>query len=243
MKWDVKLLQRKVASLWRPAKKTHPERLYQAPRQEMRQARLWRPARWRRISWAMCPSPWLHTCWQPRAPAATFLTTYCPTRLATTCPDSGMISVLKIQSSVICSLCVCAYPSSFTGSEAPYFIEPVWCSLSFHWWRPLFILINKIASCSWFYLQNQVNLYKNWSQQFNEWNWLWKKIWIHTTRISTCDKSPVVEIIWEAQGVFAVSEDTAAKEKQGFPPVIKAQQPEPRAGVKVLGFRGGYDVM
>lgn len=68
-----------------------------------------------------------------------------------------------------------------------------------------------------------------------------KKIWIQTTHISPCDKTPIVEIIWEAQGVFA---NTTVKEKQGFPPsVTKAQQPEPRAGVKVLGFRGGYGGM
>lgn len=46
--------------------------------------------------------------------------------------------------------------------------------------------------------------------------------------------SPVPEMIWEVHRVFAVSEDTTWKR-------TKAQQPVPRAGVKVLGFRGSYD--
>lgn len=134
-------------------------------------------------------------------------------------------------------------PSSFKGNEAACFMEPVWCPLSFtgegleaskeH-------EINKIASWPLFYLRNQVNLYRNWSQQFNEWNWLWKKNIDSDHSYSPCDGSPVVEIGWEVQGAFAFSEDTIVKEKRGFPQLPRLTKP--KAGVQVLGFRGGCDV-
>lgn len=43
------------------------------------------------------------------------------------------------------------------------------------------------------------------------------------------------------QGAFAVSEDRTVKEKRGFPQLPRLTKP--KAGVQVLGFRGGYDVM